>query len=69
MSDCAAWSVGETKQKCPPKRARSTSTLWLRDESLEQAANLPDPDVLTVEIVDDLEAALEQFRAIAGNLG
>ena len=42
---------------------------WLRDESLEKTANLPDPDVLAVEIVDDLEAALEQFRAIAEDLG
>ncbi|MCK4450566.1 MAG: SAM-dependent DNA methyltransferase, partial [Anaerolineae bacterium] len=38
---------------------------WLRDESLEDTENLPDPDVLAAEIVDDLEAALEQFRAIA----
>lgn len=41
----------------------------LRDESLEETANLPDPDVLAAEIVDDLEAALEQFRAIAEDLG
>jgi type I restriction enzyme M protein len=30
--------------------------------------NLPDPDVLVQEIIDDLEAALEQFREIAGDL-
>ena len=42
---------------------------WLRDESLEETANLPEPDVLAAEIVDDLEAALEQFRAIAEDLG
>ena len=42
---------------------------WLRDESLEETANLPDPDVLAAEIVDDLEAALEQFRVIAEDLG
>lgn len=29
----------------------------------------PDPDVLVAEIVEDLEAALEQFREIAGDLG
>jgi hypothetical protein len=34
----------------------------LRDESLEESDNLPDPDVLGQEIVADLEAALEQFR-------
>jgi type I restriction enzyme M protein len=42
---------------------------WLRDESLEETANLPEPDVLAFEIVDDLEAALEQFRAIAEDFG
>ena len=42
---------------------------WLRNESLEETANLPDPDVLAAEIVDNLEAALAQFRAIAEDLG
>jgi len=42
---------------------------WLRDESLEEPDNLPDPDVLVREIVEDLEAALEQFREIATGLG
>jgi type I restriction enzyme M protein len=41
----------------------------LRDKSLEDTANLPDPDVLAAEIVEDLEAALEQSRAIAEDLG
>ena len=31
--------------------------------------NLPDPDVLAAEIVEDLEAALAQFREIAADLG
>ncbi len=38
---------------------------WLRDDSLEDSANLPDPDVLAVEIIQELEAALEQFREVA----
>lgn len=42
---------------------------WLRDESLEQTANLPAPDVLAEDIVEDLESALEQFRAIVEDLG
>ena len=41
----------------------------LSDQSLEDSANLPDPGVLAVEIVEDLEAALEQFREIAEELG
>jgi type I restriction enzyme M protein len=33
--------------------------------SLEESDSLPDPDVIAQEIVEDLEAALEQFREIA----
>lgn len=43
--------------------------IWLSDESLSDSDNLLDPDVLAAEIVADLEAALEQFREIAGDLG
>jgi len=42
--------------------------VWLKDESLEDSANLPDPDVIAAEIVEDLEAALQQFAAIAQDL-
>jgi type I restriction enzyme M protein len=42
---------------------------WLKDESLEDSANLPAPDIIAAEIMDDLEAALEQFREIAEDLG
>lgn len=42
---------------------------WLRDESLEDTENLPDPDIIAVEIVEELEAALEQFRLIAEDMG
>ncbi len=41
---------------------------WLKDESLEDSANLPAPDVIATEIVEDLEAALEQFAEIADDL-
>jgi len=33
-----------------------------------KGANLPEPDVLAAEIVEDLESALEQFRAIVEDL-
>ena len=41
---------------------------WLKDDSLEDAANLPDPDVIAREIAEDLEAALDQFSQIAEDL-
>ena len=42
---------------------------WLRDESLEDSANLPDPEVLAREIVDEPKTALEQFTGIVEELG
>ncbi|MBE0616393.1 MAG: N-6 DNA methylase, partial [Proteobacteria bacterium] len=47
----------------------SLDLFWLRDESLEDSDKLPAPGVIAAEIVEDLEAALEQFRAIAEDLG
>jgi type I restriction enzyme M protein len=37
---------------------------WLKDESLEDADNLPEPDILAAEIIVNLEAALLQFNSI-----
>lgn len=41
---------------------------WLKDESLEDSANLPAPEIIAAEIVEDLAAALQQFAAIAQDL-
>jgi len=41
---------------------------WLRDESLEDSANLPDPNILAQEIADDLRSALGQIEDILGDL-
>jgi type I restriction enzyme M protein len=46
----------------------SLDVFWLKDDSLADGDNLPPPEVIAQEIVDDLEAALEQFRLIAGDL-
>jgi type I restriction enzyme M protein len=47
----------------------SLDIFWLRDESLEDSENLPDPELIAAEIVEDLQAALDQFAAIATSLG
>jgi len=41
---------------------------WLKDESLEDSANLPDPHVIAEEVAEDLRAALEQFETIQEEL-
>jgi len=43
----------------------SLDIFWLKDKSLSDLDNLPEPDVLAGEIIDNLEAGLESFRAIA----
>lgn len=41
---------------------------WLKDTSLEDSDDLPAPDILSQEIADDLQTALEQFNAVAAKL-
>jgi len=42
----------------------SLDIFWLKDDSLANLENLPDPDVLAEEIIENLEDGLEQFRGI-----
>lgn len=46
----------------------SLDLFWLRDENLEDSANLPPPEVIAAEIVEDLRTTLEQFEAIEADL-
>ena len=42
----------------------SLDIFWIKDESLEATENLPPQDILMAEIVEQLEAALEEFRQV-----
>ena len=42
---------------------------WIKDKSLTNWDNLPDLDILSTEIVENLEAGLESFKAIGAELG
>jgi len=42
---------------------------WFKDESLEDTENLPAPEILAQEIVEQLEAALNEFRSVEEVLG
>jgi type I restriction enzyme M protein len=46
----------------------SLDITWLKDKSLADLDNLPDPDVLASEIVENLEVGLESFKAIINTL-
>jgi len=57
----------KARSACGSHKA-SLDIFWLKDESLADSDNLPPPEVIAQEIVDNLEAALEQFRLIAADL-
>ncbi|MBQ8784768.1 MAG: N-6 DNA methylase [Alphaproteobacteria bacterium] len=42
----------------------SLDITWLKDESLESLENLPEPEILADEIVDNLETALNSFKNV-----
>lgn len=42
----------------------SLDITWIKDKSLADLDNLPDPDVLASEIIENLQAGLESFREI-----
>ena len=73
----ATWSEGEpqgrwrayTLAELMARDKVNLDIFWLRDDSLADSVNLPEPDVLAAEIVEDLQAALEQFAAIAEDVG
>jgi type I restriction enzyme M protein len=41
---------------------------WLKDDALEESANLPAPEIIAADITEDLQAALAQFAEIAIDL-
>ncbi|MFQ3574456.1 MAG: N-6 DNA methylase, partial [Thermodesulfovibrionales bacterium] len=47
----------------------SLDIFWLKDESLEDSENLPPPDIIAMEIAENLASALEQFKSIYEDLG
>jgi type I restriction enzyme M protein len=46
----------------------SLDIFWLKDKSLADLDNLPEPDDLAAEIIENLEAGLNSFRLIANAL-
>ena len=42
--------------------------IWLKDDTLEDIDNLPAPEIIAREIVEDLQAALLEFAAVADAL-
>lgn len=47
----------------------SLDLAWIRDSSIEDAANLPEPDVLISEAIEDLAGAIGDLQSILVELG
>lgn len=46
----------------------SLDIFWIKDESLTDLENLPDPDVLALEIIDNIESALASLKELSNEL-
>ena len=60
-----SFSYGELKAR----DKTSLDIFWLKDKSLTNLDNLPEPDDLAEEIIENLEAGLNSFREILTGLG
>lgn len=61
--------IGADGKPYKEKETIERDDFWLRDESLEDSENLPDPAIIAREIITDLQDALAQFQAIVEDLG
>jgi type I restriction enzyme M protein len=59
---------GFTYEELAKRDKVNLDIFWLKDDALEESANLPPPEVIAAEIVADLQAALAQFEAIEEEL-
>lgn len=57
-----------THEEILARNKASLDLFWLRDESIENSANLPDPHVLVEEIANGLRASLELIEDVLGDL-
>ncbi|MDA8427698.1 MAG: class I SAM-dependent DNA methyltransferase [Geobacteraceae bacterium] len=57
-----------TREQIVARDKTSLDIFWLKDKSLADLDNLPEPDDLAAEIIENVEAGLNSFRLIVGDL-
>jgi len=57
-----------TYEEIAARDKTSLDIFWLKDKSLTDLDNLPDPDELAVEIIDNIESGLASFREVLAGL-
>lgn len=53
-----------TREELLQRDKASLDLFWLRDASMTDLANLPDPEVLAEEIMENLRSALRSFEVV-----
>ncbi|MCW7503269.1 class I SAM-dependent DNA methyltransferase [Leptospira paudalimensis] len=57
-----------TYQEIIARDKTSLDITWIKDKSLADLDNLPDPDVIAEEIIENMEAGLANFRQVLASL-
>jgi type I restriction enzyme M protein len=57
-----------TYDELVPRDKANLDIIWIKDESLEETENLPEPEIIAAEIVENLRSALDEFIAITEEL-
>ena len=57
-----------TYEELSARDKTSLDVFWLKDKSLTDLDNLPDPEELAEEIIENLEAGLNSFREVLSAL-
>lgn len=47
----------------------SLDIFWIKDKSLADLDNLPSPDELASDIIENLQSALDSFKTLQAQLG
>lgn len=57
-------SITYEREEIIKRDKTSLDIFWLKDNSVEDSANLPSPEILAADILENIENAAEQFREI-----
>ena len=69
FGECSVGKVVDTYAEIIARDKTSLDLVWLKDKSLADLDNLPDPKDLAEDIVENLEAGLNNFRTVLAALG
>ncbi len=63
------WRKFDVEKDILPRDKTSLDVFWIKDKSLADLDNLPAPDVLAADIIENLQSALDSFSELQAALG